>query len=104
MPDFATGSAVAQNAVAPLELAVNTAEASTGVSGAVQQVTDLFGVLLIERDEACSASNVAVRVVPGVRCPKCGAELSAEDFELVDHGARAVCQGCHLNLFTMEWQ
>ena len=49
--------------------------------------------------------NATVRLVAGVRCPKCGTELRAQDLELLDHGdVRAICAGCHVVLLAIENQ
>jgi hypothetical protein len=42
-----------------------------------------------------------VRLARGVRC-RCGRELKAYDFEGGSLRIRAICQGCHQDVLTIE--
>jgi hypothetical protein len=42
-----------------------------------------------------------IRLVDGLRCPRCQAEIR-NDPEETDDGWRIICHGCHRDLFVIE--
>jgi hypothetical protein len=50
---------------------------------------------------AVLGSDVTIRLVDGLRCPRCQAGIS-NNVELTDDGWRLLCRGCHTDILTVE--
>jgi predicted RNA-binding Zn-ribbon protein involved in translation (DUF1610 family) len=48
------------------------------------------------------SGGLDVRLVRGLRCPKCGREMRARDVEINQPGLRVICTGCGDDMLNVE--